>query len=148
MTISVSVNAGPLLDISARIEAAARMGWPTNEINARLLAKVRLGFRNSTDPYGQKWAPIQPRWRNRRRVPGQPLLDTGRLRNSIRGATTGNSMRIFTDVEYAQYHQLGMRVQKRAILPDERGLPKDWDAEITKSIRARLKSVLEGFTND
>lgn len=148
MAISVSVNAGPLLDISARIEAAARMGWPTNEINARLLAKVRRGFRNSTDPYGQKWAPIQPRWRNKKRAPGQPLLDTGRLRNSIRGATTTNTMRIFTDVEYAQYHQLGQRVRKRAILPDERGLPPEWDAEITKSIRARLKSVLEGFTND
>ncbi|MFP8003881.1 phage virion morphogenesis protein [Pseudomonas aeruginosa] len=148
MTISVAVNAGPVLDISARIEAASRMGWPTGEINARLLAKVRLGFRNSTDPYGEKWAPIKPRWRNRRRVPGQPLLDTGRLRNSIRGATTGNTMRIFTDVEYAQYHQLGMGVKKRAILPDQRGLPADWDAEITKAIRARLKQVLEGFRDD
>ncbi|MCM8742330.1 hypothetical protein NFC82_15125 [Pseudomonas koreensis] len=57
-------------------------------------------------------------------------------------------MRIFTDVEYAQYHQLGQRVKKRAILPDDRGLPPDWDAEITKAIRARLKSVLEGFKDD
>ena len=115
---------------------------------AGLLAKVRLGFRISTDPYGQKWEPIQPRWRNRRRVPGQPLLDTGRLRDSIRGATTGNSMRIFTDVEYAQYHQLGQRVKKRAFLPDERGLPPDWDAEITKVIRAQLKQILEGYKDD
>lgn len=148
MTISIAVNAGPLLDISARIEAASRMGWPTGEINARLLAKVRLGFRNSTDPYGEKWATIKPRWRNHRRVPGEPLLDTGRLRNSIRGATTGNTMRIFTDVEYAQYHQAGIDVKKRAILPDDRGLPADWDAEITKAIRARLKQVLEGFKDD
>ncbi|WP_145279522.1 phage virion morphogenesis protein [Pseudomonas sp. URMO17WK12:I11] len=148
MTISISVNAGPLLDISARIEAAARVGWQTNRINAGLLAKVRLGFRNSTDPYGQKWEPIQARRRNGRRIPGQPLLDTGRLRNSIRGATTGNSMRIFTDVEYAQYHQLGQRVKKRAFLPDERGLPPDWDAEITKVIRAQLKQILEGFKDD
>jgi len=148
MTISVAVNAGPLLDISARIEAASRMGWPTGEINARLLAKVRLGFRSGNDPYGEKWAPIKPRWRNHRRVQGQPLLDTGRLRNSIRGATTGNTMRIFTDVEYAQYHQEGIGVKKRAILPDDRGLPPDWDAEITKAIRARLKQVLEGFKDD
>ena len=75
-------------------------------------------------------------------------MDTGRLRNSIRGATTGNSIRIFTDVEYAQYHQLGMRVKKRAILPDQRGLPPDWDAEITKVIRAQLKQILEGYKDD
>lgn len=148
MTISVSVNAGPLLDISARIEAAARVGWQTSRINAGLHAMLRLGFRNSADPYGQKWEPIEPRWRNGRRTPGQPLLDTGRLRNSIRGATTGNSIRIFTDVEYAQYHQLGMRVKKRAILPDQRGLPPDWDAEITKVIRAQLKQILEGYKDD
>lgn len=148
MTISVTTNAGPVLDLSARIEMLSQTKWPTYEINTRLLEKIRLGFRNSTGPYGERWAPIQPRWRNRRRVPGQPLLDTGRLRNSIRGETTGSSVRIFTDIEYAQYHQLGQRVRRRAFLPDDRGLPNSWDEVITKAIRARLLLVLEDHDDD
>lgn len=48
------------------------------EVAALWENRIRANFRKSQDPYGNTWAEIKHR-------KGQPLLDTGMLRNSISG---------------------------------------------------------------
>lgn len=62
---------------------------------------VAQEFEGSRDPYGRPWAPLKRR-------KGQPLLDTGRLRNSFGvDSFSDNSFRFGTDVVYAGVHQDG-----------------------------------------
>lgn len=134
MPVAITITNSSYIEMIERIKLIGTTSYSTDEISAKILAKIRLQFRNSTDPYGQPWASV--------RRAGQPLLDTGRLRGSIQANTNGDTMVFFTDVEYAQYHQFGERVKKRAILPDDRGLPESWEAIITSAIKENFKSIL------
>jgi len=69
-------------------------------IGADVLKRVQMNFRNSQSPDGVAWAKLKKRQ-------GQPLLDTGRLRNSINYQTNGDSVSIGTNVIYAKVHQFG-----------------------------------------
>ncbi len=58
-------------------------------------------FAESKDPYGNPWPPLKVRQ-------GQPLLDTGRLRNSISGRPNGAvSFVVGTNVKYARLQNFG-----------------------------------------
>jgi phage gpG-like protein len=58
-------------------------------------------FAESKDPYGNAWPPLKIRQ-------GQPLLDTGRLRNSISGRANGStSFVVGTNVKYARLQNFG-----------------------------------------
>jgi phage gpG-like protein len=98
-------------------------------------------FRQSMDPYGKPWAPVDRsrgrdrRARARRAAAGKPvrndkpLVDTGRLRASVVARAEGSIVRISLPVEYASYHQYGTRrIKRRQILPeaDTGGLPPKW----------------------
>ena len=82
------------------------------EINANLVETARslvaTEFETSTDPYGRPWLPLKSR-------DGQPLLDTGRLRNSFGGdGSDATAFRFGTDVVYAALHQYGGTVKHGA----------------------------------
>ena len=64
------------------------------------LTQVRLGFRESRDPYGVPWAPLQHR-------SGKALIKTSRLRNSYTTRPTSKGFRLGTNVHYAGVHQNG-----------------------------------------
>ena len=71
-------------------------------ISRRLLRQFKDGFRQSSAPDGQAWAPIHHRQ-------GKPLVDTGRLRRSLKASIQGNKIIISSDSDYAATHQLGRK---------------------------------------
>lgn len=112
-------------------------------------SKVQLGFHNSTDPYGQPWAPLKTR-------AGAPLRDKGHLMNSFDYRVEGNSVVIGTNLSYARVHQDGATIRpkgggakdrlrflvngrpvfaKEVTIPPREmlplnGLPQDWSDDI------------------
>ena len=105
----------------------------------RLAAKIQEGFDKSRSPYGTAWAPISHRV-------GKPLIDTGRLRSRISSRTINNKgggRLTFKDrTAYGYKHQQGIGVRRRVFLPDERGLPEDWQAIVRSEMRKKLGDVL------
>lgn len=86
------------------------------------LSRVQDYFQRSAGPYGEQWAPP------RHRPGGMPLVDTARLRNSLRTRAANAGFRITSNVAYAAIHNYGgPNMPKRQYLPDRaRGTPPDW----------------------
>jgi phage gpG-like protein len=61
---------------------------------------VKEGFDKATDPYGKKWARLAIRQ-------GEPLQDTGRLKNSWHSTFSRRGFRVAPGVTYAAFHQEG-----------------------------------------
>lgn len=106
------------------------------EVAALWENRIKANFRKSQDPYGNTWAEIKHR-------NGQPLIDTGMLRNSIFGEVRGLSIVIGSPLEYADTHQDGIRVTRRMFLPSqEKGLPDKWKNEYVKIIAKNVEKAL------
>lgn len=74
-------------------------------LGGSLANRVRLGFRMGRDPWGARWAPLNPMFRV-----GQPLRDTGRLQRSITSKVDGDGVLVGTNVRYARTHQFGATI--------------------------------------
>lgn len=106
------------------------------EVAALWENRIKANFRRSVNPYGEKWADIE----NRK---GQPLIDTGMLRNSISGEVRGLSIVLGSPLEYADTHQNGIKVKQRMFLPSkERGLPDKWKNEYVKILIRNVEKAL------
>lgn len=94
------------------------------------------GFQQSTSPYGKKWQPLKFR-------DGKPLLDTGVLRNSLKGKPTASGISISSNLEYAATHNYGRgSIPKRQFLPDRAsGLGAKWTRAFRRTIESALKAV-------
>jgi phage virion morphogenesis protein len=100
--------------------------WLTT-IGRDLEATTRLRFRDGRDPRGASWAPLSPVTIALRRKGGRgakPLLDTGRLANSITSAVGENYVEVGTNVIYARMQQQG--AAKGAFGRTKRGAPIPW----------------------
>ena len=100
--------------IQARLRAAAaatqNLEPMLSEMGEAVVESTRLRFTDGKGPDGNKWAPLSAATLLRRRKKGkgaQPLLDTGRLRNSITKRVEPRSVWIGTNVVYARTHQFG-----------------------------------------
>ena len=106
------------------------------EVAALWENRIKSNFRKSVNPYGEKWADIKHRQ-------GQPLIDTGMLRNSISGEVRGLSIVLGSPLEYADTHQNGIKVKQRMFLPSkERGLPDKWKNEYVKILIKNVEKAL------
>jgi phage gpG-like protein len=106
------------------------------EIAALWENRIKANFRKSVSPYGEKWADIKHRQ-------GQPLIDTGMLRNSIFGEARGLSVVLGSPLEYADTHQDGFNVTKREFLPNaEKGLPETWKNEYVRIMVKHIEQSL------
>ncbi len=76
-------------------------------IGGELLKNIQQGFEAGVSPYGQKWAPLKHR-------SGKPLLDSGKLHNSISYRVVGNAVEIGTNRPYAKVHQFGAEIERAA----------------------------------
>jgi len=128
------------------------------EIGAELKKKVQLNFRSSTSPDGKPWAPPKARQ-------GKPLVDKGRLRNSIDYQVDRDSVTIGTNLVYAALQNFGgvikpkngkalsfvvggrrvfvkhaITIPAREFLPTS-GLPASWSNSILKIISRRLQDA-------
>jgi phage gpG-like protein len=72
-----------------------------------LKARIQDGFITGTSPDGRPWAPLKSR-------AGQPLVNRGRLRNSIDYRVEGNSVEVGTNLSYAPVHQFGAKIEAKA----------------------------------
>ena len=76
-------------------------------IGADVLKRVQMSFRNSQSPEGVAWEKLKSR-------NGKPLLDSGRLSNSINYDTTSDAVNIGTNVIYAAVHQFGHTFDRKS----------------------------------
>lgn len=106
------------------------------EVAALWESRIKANFRRSINLYGEKWPDITHR-------KGQPLIDTGMLRNSISGEVRGLSIVLGSPLEYADTHQNGIKVQQRMFLPSkERGLPDKWKNEYIEILIRNVEKAL------
>ena len=139
-SVELVANTKQLQELAAKVK---KLG-PNNphiraglqEVAALWENRIKSNFRKSVNPYGEKWADIKHRQ-------GQPLIDTGMLRNSISGEVRGLSIVLGSPLEYADTHQNGIRVKQRMFLPSkERGLPDKWKNEYVKILIKNVEKAL------
>lgn len=162
--ISVTVDDAQVLSLLKQIsQRCSNMQPAMAEVGQELAERVRQGFSNSTSPYGDKWSALSAvtqAMRKGKRASGQPLLDTGRLRNSISSSASATSASatsatVGTNVIYAGTHQYGAKqgqygktkrngpvpygnVPARPFLPIQGAravLPQDWKASVLEILQ-------------
>lgn len=156
---------GDAYDKLNKIIAACNDGKPAMKTIGRVLSnRIRLGFKNSKSPYGDRWKPITYRQ-------GQPLRDTGRLLASIGYNAEKDNVTIGTEdgLIYAKIHQFGGVIRSRtaktlrffignrmiltdkAVIParpympivgNEVLLPQDWLKATVKALQDHIESQL------
>ena len=174
MRIDVELDTAGVRRVLSALGARAQNLAPAfREIGANVVADAQLRFRDSRDPYGVAWKPLTQATREARarRAAGKnamrkdgrfkaaalrrfvgayntakPLLDTGRLRNSITYRLLGASgVEVGSNVAYAALHQFGGQAGrgKKVTIPArpflatrERGLPREY-GEIIRDALAR-----------
>lgn len=132
----------------ARLGERARNLAPVfREIGEGVKAEAQIGFKSSTDPYGRAWHPLaKATIARRRKGSSKPLLDTGRLRNSIASRLLGaGGVEVGTNLKYAAIHQFGGKAGRGLtvsiparpyIATPERGLPREY-GEVIRDALAR-----------
>lgn len=107
--------------------------------------EVYACFASSRSPYGEVWPPLKHPGPRRRG--GQPLLDTARLRNSIRAAATATGVQVTSNVVYAGLHNYGgeVRQAERSELRRYRITGKDRRTRVGLNSRA-ARSVRKGVS--
>jgi phage gpG-like protein len=150
---------GSLQRFQRQLETVKSAAIPkvAERVGVALVKQVMDEFRESRDPYGNAWAPVQRNRRrdraarNRRIARGlavkadKPLLDTGRLRGSTGYSVRGAQVRVFLTANYASYHDQGTRrIKQRQILPSEGRLPAKWEKAIEKEAKRTLDEHFQG----
>jgi phage gpG-like protein len=126
-----------------KVSTGAFLPQLTRSLANETTVRIKDCFTKSQTPYGESWATVERG--------GQPLLDTGRLKNAFVDASSPGVIRINNPTVYAKLMNCGGRVaaktakalafkvagkmrfaksvtiKARQFIPDEsRGLPKDW----------------------
>lgn len=104
------------------------------------------GFEKATAPDGSAWQTLAPSTVARRRKRGKgakPLLDTGRLRNSLKITHDANGVYVSTPVVYAAAHNFGYgAIPQRQFLPSE-ALPTQWRDAFNETARDLMEHFLK-----
>jgi len=96
-----------LKKLADRVRQLTTAGFRTElaqVLGAAAKKQVADEFLQSRDPYGKPWEPLA--WRK-----GKPLLDTGRMRNSVAVESRPNGFKLSIATVYAPIHQAGARVR-------------------------------------
>jgi len=100
MSIQINITQNIDKKLAAITLAGLNLDEAAEEIGQDFVSLVRLGFRLSEDPYGNKWEALKMR-------KGKPLEDTGHLRQSFTAETTSKSIVVGTNTPYAATHHFG-----------------------------------------
>lgn len=116
-----------------------------NNIGVSLTGEIKNNFHKSVDPYGKGWDGLKLGGRYKKGIgidkSAKPLLDTGKLVNSINFNVKQNILEIGTPLFYAEYHQNGSGVKQREFLPNG-SLPDSWNKNIFIIIDKVLKDLV------
>lgn len=167
MTLTFTLDDRAVTQALARLQKnASDLSSPMRQIASELAESARDAFGQSTDPWGDAWEPLSVQTKIRRlggtgkvftkkgglrkgairRAAGgfQPLLDTGRLRNSISQRSGRDFAEAGTSVIYAATHQFGRgNIPARPFLPLRNGRVDLPPAQI-KRIVAIIEDALLG----
>ena len=100
MKISIHADTVPVEQYLVRLARRMRDMRPVmNAIGEIIVASVRRNFRESRAPDGTPWKPVKRK--------GRPLVDSGRLRNSVGYLAGHDRVEVGTGVVYASFHQFG-----------------------------------------
>lgn len=102
--IGGTINEGAIISKLAALAAATTGKAALDTAGNAMAEEIRLGFEDSTDPWGTPWKALK--FRN-----GQPLKDTGVLANSITHEATDTSAKVGTNICHAIVHQHGAVVK-------------------------------------
>lgn len=161
MNLSAQLDDGLRRAIADLIAAGSSMQPAMQRIGDDFTAEVQLGFRDGTDPWGNKWAPLSPLTVSRRRGNSYtPLRDTGILGNSITPSNaTANSVEVGTMDIRAPTHQFGAakhaygkrtpwgNIPARAFLPirnNEVNLPGHWEQIANTAVSDHIGRMMGG----
>lgn len=150
----------------ARLRDAGAKLRPLMQVIAQdLESSTRLRFQDGRDPSGKPWLPLSAATRfsrarkaaggrvytaSRRRTTAaftraylgnmQPLLDTGRLRNSITSRYGGDYAEVGTNVVYAPIHQFGGKAGRGVNIPARPfiGMSADDRALVVERLRQHI----------
>lgn len=87
----------------------------SDQLAEEAIELIREGFETSTDPYGDRWAPLKLR-------AGQPLRDTGGLMAWRKRFSTSQGFVVSSTKDYAVHHQYGTGIygrRKKPIVPKQ-----------------------------
>lgn len=144
------------LDVRTRSKFRTTLAQRLSATAVKLVADE---FRGSKDPYGKPWAPVvrndaRTRKAKRRRAKAgkpiradKPLVNTGRMKNSVNGQPYGVGFRISIPVVYAKTHQYGRgAIKQRQMLPEDNtgGLGPKWKVAFARETAKVAREMFEG----
>lgn len=140
--IKISIDHRNISDALRKLSASmSDMSPAMQSIGEDLIENIRLGFRDSTDPWGNQWRKLSPvTIARRRKNSDKPLLDTGALRNSFTSQYSATSVVVGTRDPKARKHQFGVlpnRIPARPFMPirdDQVSLPVGWQEDVSDTI--------------
>jgi phage virion morphogenesis protein len=115
MNVAIEVHDSELRASFDRMLSAGQNPQPyLRAIGDALTNSTRLRFNDSQAPDGSAWAPLSPvtlalRRKGKGSGGAKPLLDTGRLRNSITSSVDANSVTVGTNVDYGAMQHFGAK---------------------------------------
>lgn len=128
--VDVKINQAEIKKITGRLQ---NVEPPLKTIARKQLAKIEGQFRSQTDPDGNKWSALKPSTLRTKKVNRDKILTrTGTLSQSFQSEVNRNSLRIFSNSDYAIYHQTGtVKMDQRKIVGFSN---EDW-GEIRKQLK-------------
>lgn len=113
-----------------------------DRVGQKWIARIKKGFYNSHDPYGVPWAALKNPSKRRGGPSAKPLLDDGRLVNSLKFYQEGSKLFVDSNMSYARFHQNGTkRIRQRAFLPDQRGMPDGFRIDLEQALLNTIKKM-------
>jgi phage virion morphogenesis protein len=148
----ISINWGGLQD--SLHKAAANIGNTKQlmlEIGMAMKGRTVRRFHAGVSPEGEAWKEIQYTRKDTKGRPrkgkAKPLLDTGRLRNSISVNASVTEVHVGSNVEYARIHQLGGQAGrgKKVTIPARPylGLSEEDQEEIVNLVKDHMEGSFD-----
>lgn len=120
-----------------RLNTGSFIDGVRRQVAADGLKLINAGYRDSTDPYGNRWHALKSSFR-------KPLVLTGAFRDTWVAYPTPTGVRFVSGVYYGAFHQYGTKtIPVRMVVPKTYlGLPKPWNDAISKAYTKQVRGAL------
>lgn len=137
MSVKFSTKGNAVVGLKSLLKRLENRKPVMDKIGETMVRSTEVRFNIGKDPNGNDWDPSIRAIREGNRT----LVDTGRLKNSIKYFADENKVVIGTNVPYAKWHQTGTkRMKARPFL----GVSKIDSSKILKIVNKYLKAQNEG----
>ncbi len=125
------------IDKLERLNSGSFIGEVRREVATEGLKLINKGYRDSTDPYGNRWHALKSGFR-------KPLVLTGAFRDTWMAYPTPVGVRFVNGVDYGTFHQYGTKnIPVRMVIPKTYlGLPRTWTDVIAKAYSSQVRKAV------